>query len=166
MTGCVVRASWPSERRWRRPPRSKDERTVPQSANDGRRLPPPLSARVNPKPQPFLARGAAEAEAREKNAEAFQHYNEAAVLELLVGMLPDLVRSAAEPISGVDKLTVISTDGASNLTRSVASNVEQGLQIGSDLMGIDLRGLLAGARRNPTTTPDAAPSADPTSKSS
>jgi len=92
----------------------------------------------------ILARGSAQAEAREKNADAFQHYNEAAVLELFVNVLPELVSAAAQPISAIDKMTVISTDGASNLTRNVASNLEQGLQIGSDLTGVDLRTLMSG----------------------
>lgn len=91
----------------------------------------------------ILAKGTAEAEAREKNAEAFNQYGEAAVLELIVEMLPNLVRAASEPISAVDKLTVISTDGASDLTRNVASNVATGLQIGSDITGIDLQSLLS-----------------------
>jgi flotillin len=90
----------------------------------------------------ILAKGTAEAEARQKNAEAFNEYGEAAILELIVHMLPNLVKAASDPISSVDKLTVISTDGASNLTRNVANNVETGLQIGSDLTGVDLRGLL------------------------
>jgi flotillin len=38
---------------------------------------------------------------------------------------------------------VISTDGASALTRTVASNVAQGLQLGSDLTGVDLTRLLS-----------------------
>jgi flotillin len=58
-----------------------------------------------------------------------------------VKVLPELVRAAAEPVSAIDKLTVISTDGASQITRSVATNVEQGLQIGSDLTGVDFRSL-------------------------
>jgi flotillin len=89
------------------------------------------------------ARGEAEAEARRKNADAFKQYGEAAIIDLLTTMLPDLVSAASEPISAVEKLTVISTDGASNLTKNVASNVEQGLQIGTDLTGLDLRALLA-----------------------
>ncbi|MEX0659294.1 MAG: SPFH domain-containing protein [Egibacteraceae bacterium] len=91
----------------------------------------------------ILARGKAEADAREKNAKAFQLYNDAAVIELISGVLPDVVRSASEPISAVEKMTVISTDGASQLTRNVATNVEQGLQVGSDLLGLDLRALLS-----------------------
>jgi flotillin len=92
----------------------------------------------------ILARGEAEAEARRKNAEAFRLYGDAATLDLIAGVLPDLVGAASEPLSAVERMTVISTDGASSLARSVASNVEQGLQIGSDLTGLDLRGLLAG----------------------
>jgi flotillin len=91
----------------------------------------------------ILARGQAEAQAREKNAEAFKLYGEAAVLEMVVEVLPALVRAASEPLAAVDKMTVISTDGASQLAKTVSSNVEQGLQIGSDLTGLDLRGLLA-----------------------
>jgi flotillin len=91
----------------------------------------------------ILARGEAEAEARRKNADAFKQYGEAAIIDLLTTMLPDLVSAASEPISAVDTLTVISTDGASNLTKNVASNVEQGLQIGKDLTGLDLKALLA-----------------------
>jgi flotillin len=91
----------------------------------------------------ILARGEAEAEARRKNAEAFRLYGDAATLDLIAGVLPDLVGAASEPLSSVERMTVISTDGASSLARTVATNVEQGLQIGSDLTGLDLRGLLA-----------------------
>lgn len=98
----------------------------------------------------IAAKGEAEAGAREKNAEAFSQYGEAAVIELVVKMLPDMIRAASEPISAVDKLTVISTDGASDLTRNVATNLETGLQMGSDVTGLDLRGLLGSFSRNRT----------------
>ncbi|MEX0836130.1 MAG: flotillin domain-containing protein, partial [Nitriliruptor sp.] len=89
------------------------------------------------------AKGEAEAEARRKNAEAFSHYGQAATLDLITAVLPELVSAASEPLSAVERMTVISTDGASSLAKTVASNVEQGMQIGSDLTGIDLRALLA-----------------------
>ena len=90
----------------------------------------------------ILARGQAEAEARERNAQAFRQYNEAAVIELVVNVMPELVKAAAEPVSNVEKMTVISTDGATEVVRNVASNLEQALQIGSDLTGVDLRSIL------------------------
>ena len=93
----------------------------------------------------ILARGKAEAEALDAKAEAFQGFSEAAILDLLVKILPDLVREAAAPLANIDKLTVISTDGAGSITRTVADTVAQGMQIGSDLTGIDLQGLVARA---------------------
>ena len=45
-------------------------------------------------------------------SEAFANYGEAAILEMLVKVLPDVVGAAAAPLSAVDKMTVISTDGA------------------------------------------------------
>ncbi|SDT52508.1 flotillin family protein [Actinoplanes derwentensis] len=100
----------------------------------------------------ILAKGQAEAEAMARKAEAFATYGEAAVIDLLVKVLPQVVEAASAPLGNVDKLTVISTDGATSLTKSVAGNVAQGLQIGSDLTGIDLTGLLsklgAGAKLN------------------
>jgi flotillin len=90
----------------------------------------------------ILARGQAEAEAMQAKADAFSRYGQAAVLDLLVRVLPQVVQAAAEPIGAIDKLTVISTDGASSLTRSVATNVAQGLQLGADLTGVDVAALL------------------------
>jgi len=84
-------------------------------------------------------------------AEAFAQYGEAAVLDLLVRVLPQIVKAASAPMKAIDRMTVISTDGASSLTRSVASNVAQGLQLGTELTGIDLPTLLA--RLGGTATP-------------
>jgi flotillin len=89
------------------------------------------------------ARGGAEAGAMRAKAEAFNEYGEAAVLDLLVRVLPQVVQAASAPIGEIDKMTVISTDGASALTRSVATNVAQGMQLGTELTGIDLPALLA-----------------------
>jgi flotillin len=91
----------------------------------------------------ILAKGQAEAEAMRLKAEAFAKYGEAAVLDLLVTVLPQVVGAASEPMKAIDKMTVISTDGASSLSKSVASNVAQGLQLGTDLTGVDLPNLLS-----------------------
>jgi flotillin len=104
----------------------------------------------------ILARGTAEAEAMEKRATAFSSYNEAAVLELLVKVLPQIVSAASAPLAGVDKLTVISADGPNALTRSVAGNVAQGLQLGSDLTGVDITKLLGRLARSDGDKPEPA----------
>lgn len=90
----------------------------------------------------ILARGQAEATSMDARAGAFATYGEAAILDLLVKVLPDVVGAAAAPLSAVDKMTVISADGASSLSRSVAANVAQGLQLSGDLTGIDVAALL------------------------
>lgn len=117
----------------------------------------------------ILARGKAEAEALDEKARAFQDFGDAAVLDLLVGVLPAVVREASAPLAAVDKLTVISTDGAGSLARTVAANVEQGLQLSGDLTGVDLRALLGrlaqggatgSAKREPARVDAVPPAAD------
>ena len=49
----------------------------------------------------------AEAEAMEKKAEAYQKYNKAAMAEMLIGVLPDIAGKIAEPLSQIDKITII-----------------------------------------------------------
>ncbi|MET0324961.1 MAG: SPFH domain-containing protein [Ilumatobacteraceae bacterium] len=112
----------------------------------------------------ILARGTAEADAMGKKADAYGQFGEAAVLDLLVTMLPKLVAEAAAPMGSIDKLTVISTEGASDLTKSVSTNVTQGMQLASDLLGIDLGTMfqrLANGDRTALTPPPAPPVAAP-----
>ena len=92
----------------------------------------------------ILARGNAEATAMEKKATAYEQYGQAAILDLLADMLPKLVREAAAPLGNVDKMTVISTDGASQITKNAAQNVTQGIQLASDVLGIDLAAMFQG----------------------
>ncbi|MBT8226232.1 MAG: flotillin family protein [Dactylosporangium sp.] len=111
----------------------------------------------------ILARGQAEAEAMRRKAEAFAEYEDAAVLDLLVRVLPQVVDAASRPIGEIDRLTVISTDGASALTKSVATNVAQGLQLGADLTGVNLAELLARLGGRGDADPDnGRPAPDPT----
>ena len=111
----------------------------------------------------ILAKGKAEAEALDDKARAFRDFGDAAVLDLLVRVLPQVVREASAPLAAIEKLTVISTDGAGSLGRTVAANVEQGLQLSGDLTGVDLRALLGrlaqGAGSSGGGAPESAPDA-------
>ncbi|MGW7071705.1 flotillin family protein [Streptomyces sp. NPDC054855] len=99
------------------------------------------------------AKGAAEAEAMRKKADAFSQYGDAAVLQMLVEVLPAVVAKAAEPLGAIDKMTVISTDGASSLSRTVADNVAQGVELLSSTTGVDVAGLLKGITGGMSPTP-------------
>lgn len=101
------------------------------------------------------AKGSAEAEAMQKKADAFDRYGEAAVLQMLVEVLPQVVAKASEPLSAVDKMTVISTDGAGRLPRTVADNVAQGMELLGSTTGVDLAGLLKNVASRTTASPAA-----------
>ena len=92
-----------------------------------------------------LAVGQAEAEAMDKRAAAFAHYNDAAVLQMLIEVLPQIAREVAAPISAIDQLTVISSDGAGAIPRQVTDNVVQTLQMLKTTTGLDLEAMIHGA---------------------
>ncbi|MEU1486872.1 SPFH domain-containing protein [Streptomyces sp. NPDC005752] len=112
----------------------------------------------------IAAKGSAEAEAMQKKADAFAQYGDAAVLQMLVEVLPQVVAKASEPLSAIDKMTVISTDGASQLSRTVTDNVAQGLELLSSTTGVDLGSLLRNlqgkAGGSTPVVPAPAPAAD------
>src|SRR5215468_909815 len=59
------------------------------------------------------AKGEAEADAMKVKAAAFHEYNQAAVLDKLLTGMPEIVRAIAEPLSKVDKVTIVSTGSGS-----------------------------------------------------
>lgn len=91
----------------------------------------------------ILARGEAEAEAMNTKAEAYARYNEAAVLEMLVAVLPQVAEKAAAPMAGIDKLTVVSTDGAGALPKQVTGNIVETMELLKNTTGVDLSQLPA-----------------------
>src|ERR1700729_5664 len=54
-------------------------------------------------------KGDAEARAMNVKAEAYQEYNQAAVVDKLITGLPEVVRALASPLSKIDRITVVST---------------------------------------------------------
>ncbi|ARI53577.1 MULTISPECIES: flotillin family protein [Streptomyces] len=98
----------------------------------------------------IAAKGSAEAEAMQKKADAFAQYGDAAVLQMLVEVLPQVVAKASEPLSAIDKLTVVSTDGASQLARTVTDNVAQGMELLSSTTGVDVAALLENLKNRTT----------------
>ncbi|MDQ6420861.1 flotillin family protein [Paenibacillus sp. LHD-117] len=92
-------------------------------------------------------RGLAEAEAKEKLAEAFAKFGEAAVLDIIVKMLPELAGKVAEPIGSIDKLTVVDTgngEGAARLSNYVTSLMSTAPEMLKSVSGIDVNALIKG----------------------
>ncbi|GAB2722554.1 SPFH domain-containing protein [Paenibacillus thermoaerophilus] len=92
-------------------------------------------------------RGIAEAEAKEKLAEAFEKFGQAAVLDLIVKMLPELAGKVAAPISAIDKLTVVDTgngEGAARVSNYVTSLMATAPEMLKSVSGLDVEQLIKG----------------------
>lgn len=105
----------------------------------------------NAEAQITLSKGEAEAKALALRAEAFQKFNEAAVIQTVLGMLPEIVRAAAEPMSRIDNLTVLSNDGASELVRNTTRTVTEASATVKGLTGLDVPALISNAMGGATT---------------
>src|SRR6201998_2583420 len=57
----------------------------------------------------IFKKGEAEAKAMNIKAEAYQEYNQAAVVDKLITGLPEVVTAMASPVASVDKITIVST---------------------------------------------------------
>jgi flotillin len=90
------------------------------------------------------AEGLAAAEATKAQAEALREQGAAVLAQQVIALMPEIVRAAAEPISGIDNLTVVSTDGASSLTKTVAQVLSEGQDVIKSLTGLDVGALVSG----------------------
>ena len=103
------------------------------------------------------AAGLAEAQAMEKKAEAWQKYNEAAVLQILAPLLPEIARAVAEPLSKIDRITMVNTGsgngdlGVSKVTAEVARVIAQVPPVIESLTGVKVDHLLDKLRPAATT---------------
>jgi flotillin len=71
----------------------------------------------------ILKKGEAEAKAMNVKAEAFQEYNQAAVIDKLFTGLPEIVKALAAPLANVDKITIVSTGGDSSGMNKITGDI-------------------------------------------
>ena len=93
------------------------------------------------------AQGKATAEAMRVKAESFKQYNEAAVVEMIIRILPEVAGKISEPLAKTDKIVIINSGngmggGASKLTGDVTQIVAQLPPVIESLTGIKLEKLL------------------------
>src|SRR5581483_6486032 len=87
------------------------------------------------------ATGQAEADAMHQRADAYQQYNQAAVLDKMLTSMPEMARAFAEALRNVDRIAIVSTGdgrgagGASALTGEVARMISQMPEIVEALTG-------------------------------
>jgi flotillin len=93
------------------------------------------------------AQGKATAEAMRVKAESFKQYNEAAVIEMIVRILPEVAGKVSEPLAKTEKMVIINSGsgpggGASKLTGDVTTIISQLPPVIESLTGIKFETLL------------------------
>ena len=74
----------------------------------------------------IFKKGDAEARAMNVKAEAYQEYNQAAVIDKLITNMPEIVRALAAPLANIDKITIVSTgNGASAGMHKITGDITQ-----------------------------------------
>ena len=80
-------------------------------------------------------------------AESFKNYNEAAVIEMIMRVMPEIAGKISEPLSKMDKMVIINSGngpggGASKLTGDVTQIISQLPPILESLTGVKFEKLL------------------------
>src|SRR6185437_1665397 len=100
----------------------------------------------------IFKKGDAEARAMNVKAEAFQEYNQAAVIDKLLTSLPEIVQALASPLGKIDKITVVSTGNGSStgmhkITSDLTDIAAQVPALVEALSGVPMADLLSKVRK-------------------
>ena len=99
----------------------------------------------------IFSKGEAEAKAMNVKAEAYQEWTQAAVVDKLITNMADVVRAMAEPLSKVDKITIVSTGadehtGANKITGDMTKIAAQVPALFEALSGMKLQDLMSNVK--------------------
>src|ERR1700746_1986824 len=100
----------------------------------------------------IFKKGEAEAKAMNVKAEAYQEYNQAAVIDKLFASMPEVVKALASPLENVDKITIVSTGngdaaGLNKITGDITKMAAQVPALFETLSGMPLAELLGKIRQ-------------------
>ncbi len=100
----------------------------------------------------IFKKGEAEAKAMNVKAEAFQEYNQAAIIDKLFTSMPEIVRALAAPLANVDKITIVSTGngdtaGMNKITGDMTKMAAQIPALFETLSGMPISELLGKVRQ-------------------
>jgi flotillin len=96
----------------------------------------------------IFKKGEAEAKAMNVKAEAYQEYNQAAVVDKLLTNMPEIIKALAAPLANVDKITIVSTGngataGMNKITGDITAMAAQIPTLFETLSGMQMSELLA-----------------------
>jgi flotillin len=99
----------------------------------------------------IFQKGDAEAKAMNVKAEAYHEWSQAAVVDKLITNMAEIVRAMAEPLSKVDKITIVSTGndgvtGANKITGEMTKIAAQVPALFEALSGMNLQELMSNVK--------------------
>ena len=99
----------------------------------------------------ILRKGEAEAKAMNVKAEAYQEWTQAAVVDKLITNMAEVVRAMAEPLSNIDRITIVSTGqdgdtGASKITGDMTKIAAQVPALFEALSGMKMSELMGNVK--------------------
>lgn len=100
-----------------------------------------IRARGEAEAEATKAKGIADAEAKDRLAEAMKKYGEAAVVEMVIQQLPEIMGAVSKPMEQIDHITVIDnggSEGASKVAKTVSDVASNGFTVLKDLTGVDI----------------------------
>lgn len=105
-----------------------------------------LKARGKAEAEAIAAKGLAEAEAMQKKAEAYKQYNNAAMAEMIIKVMPQIAGEIAKPLAAIDKVSIIGNDanGVASLGDGVPLMMGKLFQTMKETTGVDLGDIMKG----------------------
>ena len=102
----------------------------------------------------ILKKGEAEAMAMDKKAEAYKKYNSAAVAQMMIEVLPQIVENVAKPISAIKDVSIYSGDGngISSLSGNVPVAIKQAFDVLKSATGVDMADIMRAGTIEAVTT--------------
>lgn len=123
-----------------------------------------IKARGEAEALSIKAKGIAEAEAKDRLADAMAKYGEAAIVEMLISKLPEIMSEISKPMSNIDKITVIDTGSNGNSTSKISKTVTDvagsGFEVINDLTGIDISEVIKSFIKKNSSNPNNTPNND------
>ena len=105
----------------------------------------------------ILKKGEAEAMAMDKKAEAYKKYNSAAVAQMMIEVLPQIVENVAKPISAIKDVKIYSgggdgQNGIATLSGNVPVAIKQAFDVLKSATGVDMADIMKAGTIEAKTT--------------
>ena len=147
LTATVLKAAEYERRRIETLAEAEKQRTIMEAEGKASAI----RAQGEAEAEIIFKKGEAEAKAMNIKAEAYQEFNQAAIVDKLITGMPEIVKALAAPLANVDKITIVSTGngnsaGLNKITGDITQMAAQIPALFETLSGMPMGDLLAKVR--------------------